>query len=190
MNTDFLPLPGSAYYEQNAQNTCVRRILGIDPGLASTGYGIIDYAANRCRHIVHGVIETAASLRLSERLLCIRTALKQIIQTYSPQEAAVEALYFAKNVTSAIAVAEAKGVVIVSLAEAGIHAQEYQPNAIKQTVCGTVKSGKQTVQQYVKLLLGLAEIPKPDHAADALAAAITHAHSLNLAQTPPSKPHI
>lgn len=158
----------------------VRRVLGIDPGLASTGYGIVDFYNNRYRMVSYGVISTESQQPHGERLLQIYSKLIAVIQEFKPTESAMETLYFAKNVSSAMSVAEARGVATLCLAQNCIPLGEYTPNIIKQAVTGTASAGKSTVQEYVRLLLGLEVIPKPDHAADALAAAITHIHSTPL----------
>ncbi|WP_428771118.1 crossover junction endodeoxyribonuclease RuvC [Treponema sp. HNW] len=155
----------------------LRRVLGLDPGLASTGWAVVDYEDSRYRCAAQGVIETEKDLSRGERLLLIYNRLQEIIDAYEPSEAGMETLYFAKNVTSALCVAEARGVLTLCLCSNSIPLFEYSPNCIKKSVSGTAKADKALVQQYVKLLLGLSEIPKPDHAADALAAAITHIHS-------------
>lgn len=151
-----------------------RRILGIDPGLASTGWGVIDVSASRMIHIAHGVIETTNQMKHQIRLLEIYNRVLAVLREYEPTEAGMEALYFAKNVTSGLAVAEARGVVTLCLTQNTVPLYEYSPLSIKQCVVGSARAEKKHVQQYVKILLGLAEIPRPDHAADALAAAITH----------------
>ncbi len=155
----------------------VRRVLGIDPGLASTGWGIIDYSNNRFRLVKYGVIETPSRETHSTRLLSIYNDLFSVIDEFRPTEAGMETLYFAKNVSSAMGVAEARGVVTLCLAQNNIPLGEYTPNQIKQSVTGTAAADKALVEKYVKLLLGLAVEPKPDHAADALAGAITHINS-------------
>ncbi|MBE6344406.1 MAG: crossover junction endodeoxyribonuclease RuvC [Spirochaetaceae bacterium] len=190
---DFISLPGTNFSQRDNSSkntkeagasssgffipTKIRRVLGIDPGLASTGYGIVDYSSNRYRMVSYGVISTESNLPHAQRLLAIYTKLIAIIQEFKPQEGAMETLYFAKNVTSAMAVAEARGVATLCLAQNCIPLGEYTPNTIKQSVTGSAGANKATVQEYVRLLLGLEVIPKPDHAADALAAAITHLHS-------------
>ncbi len=156
----------------------VRRIIGIDPGLASTGWGVIDTASNKIRHISHGCIETKAGCPRAERLFLIYTEIKKVIHLYTPQEAAIETLYFAKNVTSAIPVAEARGVLSVAMAEAGILVREFTPLAIKQAVVGGGRADKSQVQEMIRLILGLPDIPKPDHAADALGAAVCACHTM------------
>ena len=151
-----------------------RRVLGVDPGLAACGYGIIDFEGGRFIPLTYGVIETSADEPRPSRLLAIYKALSSVLEKYAPDEAGMETLYFAKNVTSALAVAEARGVVSMCLAERGIALTEHMPTTIKKTVTGVASADKAAMQKWVTLLLGLEEIPKPDHAADALAAAITH----------------
>jgi crossover junction endodeoxyribonuclease RuvC len=158
----------------------MRRILGIDPGLASTGWGIIQTDGNRYTYISHGVIETVASMPHGQRLLFIYNSLQAIIDEYRPDEAGMETLYFVKNITSGIAVAEARGVVTLVLCQNCIKLGEYTPLVIKKAVTGTASADKNVVQQSVKILLGLNEIVKPDHASDALAAAITHINNISV----------
>ncbi len=156
------------------------RIIGIDPGLANTGIGIID-VVNGVPHLVtYGVIETKVEEEKSKRLLFIYENLSSIIDEFKPQEASMETLYFARNVTSALSVAEARGVVALLFAQKGIKLTEYTPNTIKLSVTGTAAADKKLVEQYVKILLHLEKEPKPDHAADALAGAITHLNHLCL----------
>jgi len=154
-----------------------RRIIGIDPGLASTGWGVVDYIANKIRYVAHGSIETKAGRPQAERLFFIMESLRAILDTYQPAEAAVETLYFGRNVSSAIPVAEARGVVFAALAERGMTIHEFRPNAIKQGVTGVANADKKQVQELARIILGLEEIPKPNHAADALGAAICAANS-------------
>ena len=155
-------------------------ILGIDPGLASTGWGVIDSDGTRFRLISYGCIETDSKQNHSLRLLEIYNKILAVINEFKPDQASMETLYFAKNVTSALGVSEARGVVSLCLAQNAIPLTEYSPNTIKQSVSGTATADKSLVQQCVKMLLGLQEIPKPDHAADAIAAAITHVNSTGL----------
>ena len=157
-----------------------RRIIGIDPGLASTGWGIIDYTQNRLQYLAHGCIETEAALPRAQRLFLIYNQINTVLDTYSPAEAAMENLYFGKNVSSAIAVAEARGVLSLAMAERNIPLAEFTPHDIKQTVVGVRKAEKEQVQEMVAFILGLPVIPKPDHAADALGAAICAAHGLGI----------
>lgn len=151
-----------------------RRILGIDPGLANTGFGIIDDLGGKFSLVSYGVIETPAKEDHGTRLLAIYNRLFAVIDEFRPDEAAMETLYFAKNVTSALTVSEAKGVCTMLLAQNAIPLSMYSPNQIKNAVTGTAASDKALVERYVKLLLGITGDIKPDHASDALAAAITH----------------
>jgi crossover junction endodeoxyribonuclease RuvC len=154
-----------------------RRIIGIDPGLASTGWGIVDYAAGKILYVDHGSIETKAGQPQAERLFFIMETLRSVLDNYQPAEAAVENLYFGRNVSSAIPVAEARGVIFAALAERGLPVRELRPNVIKQGVTGIASADKKQVQEMVRIILGLEEIPKPNHAADALGAAICAANS-------------
>src|SRR5574344_1519112 len=153
-----------------------KRVIGIDPGLASTGFGVVDSSGGKIKLVSYGFIETTADEEHSIRLLAIYNRLLAVIEEFKPDEAEMETLYFSRNVTSAMAVAEAKGVVTLCLAQHDIPIFQYTPNQIKTTVTGTSSADKETVEQYVKILLNLETEPKPDHAADALAGAITHLH--------------
>jgi crossover junction endodeoxyribonuclease RuvC len=153
-----------------------RRIIGLDPGLASTGWGIEKKKKNRIKYLAHGCIETEAALPRAERLFLIYREINNVLDTYNPNEAAMETLYFGKNVSSAIAVAEARGVLSLAMAERNLPLAECTPNQIKQAVVGIKKAEKEQVQDMVAFILGLPVIPKPDHAADALGAAIYAAH--------------
>lgn len=177
MGTKFEPLPGSVNVNEISPKN-IRRVLGIDPGLANTGFGIVDFVNGRYRMVSYGCITTNANEPHGERLMKIYSNLCAVIDEFKPTEAGMETLYFAKNVTSAMSVAEARGVVTLCLAQHGIKLGEYQPNQIKQAVTGSTRADKKLVQSYVKLLLGLEVQPKPDHAADALAGAITHIHNV------------
>ena len=154
-----------------------RRVIGIDPGLAHTGFGVIDAIGNNIRLVSYGVIETPAAEEHGTRLLAIYNRLVTVLLEFKPEQAAMEELYFARNVSSAMSVAEAKGVVTLCLAQNALPLCMYRPNQIKYAVTGTKTADKKTVEQYVKILLNLETEPKPDHAADALAAAITHVFS-------------
>jgi crossover junction endodeoxyribonuclease RuvC len=158
-----------------------RLVVGIDPGLASTGYGIVALKANRLTYVAHGVIKTESSTPHQERLVTIFNELNAVLDRYAPREAGMETLYFAKNVSSAMGVAEARGVVTLALALRGITLGEFTPHGIKQAVVGVARAEKKQVQESVRLLLGLSEIPKPDHAADALAAAIARLNTADIA---------
>ncbi len=153
------------------------RVLGIDPGLANTGWGIVDFSQNRYRLVEYGVIETKKGSSHGERLLEIYNRINCVIQDFKPSFAGMENLFFSKNVSSAMGVAESRGVLILCLTQNCIDLVEYTPNDIKKSVTGTASADKALVQKYVALLLGLQETPKPDHAADAIAAAITRIHT-------------
>ncbi|HEX3082387.1 MAG TPA: crossover junction endodeoxyribonuclease RuvC [Candidatus Saccharimonadia bacterium] len=153
------------------------RIIGIDPGTATTGFGVIDVDRGRFTFVDAGVITTPAHTPMPERLMTLHTELVQVIAEVRPDQAAVELLFFATNVTTAIAVGQARGVILLSLAEAGLAAAEYTPMQIKQAVTSYGGAKKPQIQEMVKLLLHLPTIPKPDDAADGLAIAITHAQS-------------
>lgn len=153
------------------------RVLGIDPGLAITGYGLIDTDSNHeylC--IDYGVITTPSSFNDSDRLQLLYDELTQLLINYKPDVSSIEKLFFQKNVKTAIAVGQARGVVLLALSQSKLPVWEYTPNEIKQTVCGYGSAGKQQVQRMVQMLLSLEDIPAPDDAADALAAAICQIH--------------
>ena len=149
-------------------------VLGIDPGLAATGYGLVSASGNRVSHVAHGVIRTAAAEEYGQRLLAIRDRLHAIVVEHRPDEAAIEHLYFSRNVKTAIPVAQARGVIILVLAELGVPFSEYQPGSIKQAVAGQHRAEKQQVIGAVRLVLGLPEEPVTSHGADALAVALCH----------------
>ena len=152
-------------------------ILGIDPGLATIGWGVIDSDGNRHRMLQYGVLTTGAKSALPVRLRSIFEGIGQLIEIFSPDHIAVEELFFARNVTTALSVGSARGAILVAAAQYTENLYEYTPMQIKQAVAGYGKADKQQVQSMVRLLLGLDEVPRPDDAADALAVAITHAHS-------------
>lgn len=152
------------------------RVIGIDPGLANAGWGVVDVNRNRLTYVAHGSIKTESGLPAPIRLKEIFNQIQDVIALYKPEESGIETLYFAKNVKSALPVAEARGVLTLGLVLSGLNVGEYTPLQIKQAVVGNGRADKNQVQQMVKLLLGLDKIPKPDHAADALAAAICHVH--------------
>jgi crossover junction endodeoxyribonuclease RuvC len=155
----------------------VRRVIGIDPGLASTGWGVVDCSGSRLRYIAHGCIETGAERSRAERLFFIYESFRKVLRTYKPDQAAVENLYFGRNVSSALAVAESRGVLCMAMAQKEIPVLELTPNAVKKAVAGVSSADKNQIQEMVRLILGLAEIPRPDHAADALAAAVCAANT-------------
>lgn len=148
------------------------RVLGFDPGLANTGWGIIDASGGRFKPVAYGSITTPAGSPPGERLNMIYESVFNLISKYKPVMAGVENLFFAKNVTSAIPVAQAKGILLLALFKKNVETMEFTPQQIKQNITGNGRADKNQVQELIKLLLGLREIPKPDHAADALGAAI------------------
>ncbi|MDR2629658.1 MAG: crossover junction endodeoxyribonuclease RuvC [Spirochaetaceae bacterium] len=154
----------------------IRRIIGVDPGLAASGWGIVDFDNQRLIHIAHGCIETRPDRSGSERLFYIYKAFCSVLDMYKPGESAIETLYFGRNITSAMPVAEARGVLAMALAEREIPVREFTPALIKQAVVGRGAADKGQIQEMVRLILGLAVIPTPDHAADALGAAVCCAH--------------
>ena len=152
-------------------------ILGIDPGLATTGFGVIAHDKNHFQVIQYGVIRTPSQTPLPDRLVKIQEGIQTLIEKYHPECAAIEELFFNTNAKSAFLVGQARGVAVVTAAAAGLPVYEYTPLQVKQGVAGYGRADKQQVQQMVKTLLHLKEIPKPDDAADALAIAICHAHT-------------
>ena len=150
------------------------RILGLDPGTATTGYGIIDVVDGRFHPITYGVITTSPKMAMPHRLQKIQQELQNLIDTYRPDSAGIEEVFFGRNVTTAITVGQARGVLLLTLANAEIPIGEYSPPKIKDAVTGYGKADKQQVQLMVRNLLDLEETPRPDDAADGLAVAITH----------------
>ena len=152
-------------------------ILGIDPGYAIVGYGVIEYKASRFRVIDYGAITTPAGLLPERRLEMIYDSLSALIEKYKPDEMAVEELFFTNNQKTAILVAEARGVIVLCAKKHRVHLAEYTPLQVKQAVVGYGRAEKKQVQSMVTMFLNLKEVPKPDDTADALAIAVCHAHS-------------
>jgi crossover junction endodeoxyribonuclease RuvC len=152
------------------------RILGIDPGLATIGYALVDKETNHFEVLEYGVIKTSADKEDIERLEIIHRNIEALIKEFEPEQMAVEELFFNKNVKTAIAVGQARGVILLAGSQAGLKVAEYTPLQIKQAVVGYGRADKMQVQQMVKSLLNLSEIPRPDDAADALAISICHGH--------------
>lgn len=153
------------------------KVIGIDPGTATTGYGIVEEDSSGAIKIVaYGVILTAPQCSVENRLQSIYNELTNILALHQPETSAVEKLFFQKNVTNAIAVGQARGVILLALANAGIPVAEYTPNEVKQAVSGYGAADKKQVQIMVQTILDMDCIPKPDDAADALAIAICHLH--------------
>lgn len=149
-------------------------ILGIDPGVATIGFGVISVEKQQNKVINYGVITTAAGLPLAERLLQISGDMAELLQQFKPDEMAVEELFFSKNVTTGIAVAHGRGVILTEGQRASVPIFEYTPNQVKQAVTGYGKAEKQQVMKMTQRLLKLKSVPRPDDAADALAVAICH----------------
>jgi crossover junction endodeoxyribonuclease RuvC len=155
------------------------RVLGLDPGTATTGYGIIDAVGDDYHLVAYGVITTAAGDPAPARLQSIYRQLSRLLSDHQPESAGVEQLYFGRNITTAIAVGQARGVLLLALADAGLPVGEYSPPTVKESVTGFGNADKAQVQLMVRQLLHLEETPRPDDAADALAVAMTHArHAL------------
>ena len=153
------------------------RILGIDPGYALVGYGIIDYDGYNSKIVDYGVISTPKEETIPNRLFVIYQTLKKIIEIYKPDVVSVEELFYFKNQKTIIPVAEARGVIVLTCKECNLEVYEYTPLQIKQALTGVGRAEKSQVQFMVKTLLGLDKIPKPDDAADAVAAALCHAQT-------------
>lgn len=153
------------------------RVMGIDPGTAICGWGIIDADGDDVRLVDYGALTTEAGLPLASRLQFIYWRLDELVHRHRPEAVAVEQLFFSKNVTTALAVGHARGVVLLAAANAGIAVHEYRPMEVKQAIVGYGNATKGQVQQMVRMLLALDDIPRPDDAADALAVALCHAQS-------------
>lgn len=152
------------------------RILGIDPGLAIVGWGVVDYQNTKFRTVAYGSIQTPAHTRTEERLKSIYEGMKSLFETYHPDAMSIEELFFDKNITTGIRVAEARGVILLTAEQAGIPIREYTPMQVKQAVVGYGKAEKKQVIAMVTRILNLKDPPKPDDTADALALAICDAH--------------
>jgi crossover junction endodeoxyribonuclease RuvC len=153
-------------------------VLGVDPGTARTGYGFVERSGSALRALDYGCFETLPALALPERLLHIHQAMTELIETHHPTQVGVERLFFNRNVQTAFAVGQARGVVLLAAAQAGLPVFEYGPHEVKIAVTGYGRAEKSQVQRMVQSLLGLAAIPHPDDVADALAVAICLAHGL------------
>jgi crossover junction endodeoxyribonuclease RuvC len=158
------------------------RILGIDPGIAIVGFGFIDKKGSKLTPVQYGCIRTEAHTEPSVRLRQIYDSLLQLIDTYRPDEVALEKLFFNRNVTTALTVGQARGVLMLAAEQKGLPMGEYTPLQVKQAIVGYGKAEKTQVQEMVRMFLHLKEAPKPDDVADALAIAICHAHSSGLRQ--------
>ena len=152
-------------------------ILGIDPGIALVGWGVVEYSGTKFRPIAYGSISTPKDLPTHKRLEIIYSDLCQIIDRYRPEQAAIEELFFNTNITTGIRVSEARGVILLACSHKGLELQEYTPLQVKQAVVGYGRAEKRQVIAMVTSILGLSKPPKPDDTADALAIAVCHGHS-------------
>lgn len=152
-------------------------ILGIDPGLANTGWGVVEHTGSRLCCIAYGCIDTPATAPLPERLSAIHDQLRVVVSRYRPAECAVESVFFSTNAKTAFLTGQARGAAILATADMGAGLGEYGPGEIKMAVTGNGSADKRQMQYMVRTILGLNEDPDPEHAADALAAAICHAHA-------------
>ncbi len=153
------------------------RVLGIDPGTATTGFALLDGEPHRPDAIVlveHGVVRTAAATPMPERLREIHAAITTLIVELRPDVVAIEELFFSSNITTGITVGQARGVILLAAAQAGLDVAEYKPNVVKQALTGYGAADKRQMQEMVKMLLRLSSVPRPDDAADAVAIALAH----------------
>jgi crossover junction endodeoxyribonuclease RuvC len=153
-------------------------ILGIDPGTAALGYGVVEQIGGRLRAIDHGCLATSPDLPMPERLLAIHGLLDELLSLHEPAIVAVERLFFSRNAQTAIAVGQARGVVLLAAAQHGKPVREATPNEVKSAIAGYGAADKEQVQRMVQLVLGMAEVPRPDDAADALAIAVCIANRM------------
>jgi crossover junction endodeoxyribonuclease RuvC len=156
-------------------------VLGIDPGLASTGYGVITSRSGRMAALDGGVIVTSAGLPVERRLVDVHAGVERLLEEHSPDAVALEELYFGQNVRTAFAVGHARGVVMLAAGRHGLPCASYTPQKVKSSVCGHGRAPKEQVARMVQTLLDLPQLPTPDHAADALAVALCHANCAPLA---------
>lgn len=156
-------------------------ILGIDPGTATTGYGLVEKQGNHVKYITCGAILTDKSEAMPDRLLSIYTQLNRLLDVHEPDAIVTEQLFFSNNVTTAMQVGRTVGIILLCAAQRGLPWQEYRPAEVKMAVAGYGGAEKKQVQYMVRQLLSLEKVPKPDDAADALAIAICHAHSAHFA---------
>ena len=155
-------------------------VLGIDPGTANTGFGVVGHRDGRLVALDGGVVETSPAIDPGLRLAAIHARVGALMDEYEPEAVAVEDLYFGVNARSAFAVGQARGVIMLAAGQRGIACRSYTPQQVKGAVCGSGRADKGQVQRMVQALLSLAELPRPDHAADALAVAICHANGAPL----------
>lgn len=155
-------------------------IMGIDPGFAITGYGIVKYEGNKFTPIDYGAITTESSMELPKRLLHLHNGLRELIDRYKPSAISIEELFFNKNIKTALTVGHGRGVAVLAAAQSGIDVFEYTPLQVKQSVVGYGRAEKAQMQQMIKIILNLSKVPKPDDVADALAVAVCHGHSYKM----------
>ncbi len=162
-------------------------VLGIDPGLAALGWGVVSSVGGRHTHVAHGVVKTLPDRPQHLRLLDIYNQIVVLLDEHHPDQGSMENLFFVKNITSGLPVAEVRGVIQLAFAQRGLPLGQYNPTQIKLALVGFGQAEKHQVQEMVKMLLKLPAIPKPDHAADALAAAVCHIHQGTAFAVPFSK---
>jgi crossover junction endodeoxyribonuclease RuvC len=158
------------------------RTIGIDPGTAIMGWGVVDEQGGTLKLVDYGALTTPATMAQPDRLVTLYSGLQHILATYQPTAAAVEELFFSKNVTTALTVGQARGVALLAVAQAQIAIYEYKPLSVKQAVAGYGGADKKQMQEMIRITLQLSSIPRPDDAADALAVAICHAYSAPMLQ--------
>jgi crossover junction endodeoxyribonuclease RuvC len=163
------------------------KIFGIDPGSDRTGYGCIESAGSRHRLVICGLISTPARATFPEKLMVIHSGLKSLLQRHRPECLAVEDIFYARNVRSALKLGHARGVVLLAASEMGVPVVEYSPAEIKRAVVGYGRAEKQQVQEMIRVLLGLASRPSPHDVADALAVALCHLHNAGNRWTRPAR---
>lgn len=152
------------------------RVLGIDPGYAIVGWGVVEYVGNRFTTIAFGAVTTEAGVPFEQRLETVYSGVKDVMELYKPDALSIEQLFYQHNQTTVIGVAEARGVILLAAAQCGLPIFEYTPMQVKQAVCGYGKALKKQIQEMTRILLKLDKVPKPDDTADALAMAIAHCH--------------
>ena len=153
------------------------RVLGVDPGIATVGFGVVDRIEGKPHMVRYGAITTKPGLALATRLLQIYNDMQELIDTFSPDALSVEELFFTNNLKTGISVSHGRGVILLAAARSGIPVFEYTPLQVKQAVVGYGRAEKKQVMELTRMILGLDKIPRPDDAADALALAICHAHA-------------
>lgn len=156
------------------------KILGIDPGTSTVGFGVIESSKRKCRLLDYGCIKTKPNIALEEKLTEISTDLSRIIKQWKPAHASIEKVFFSKNIKTAISVAHSRGVIMETLHNQGISLHEFTPQQIKSSVCGWGKAGKENVQKMIQIIFEMQSVPKPDDAADAIAASYCLANSMEV----------